>query len=249
MALPMVLPAVVLAVILVAAGCAGGQEAGASSSQPQAGASAWQTASAASGTPQPTSFPGAGDTGTPVSSPQTQPGSADTATDTATDAAADAVAGAMMVLLPAPGLMLRVPADATTAQTTVYEDGMRQTYYDSASAALTVDVEYYADGSVSASDVLASEQEALEKQGVEASTEEVGVEGADKAALLRWESSGPAPWSRESRPGAAAVAGAAVIVDGTQGYSYGVYVLADSASASSLEQAEAVLESIVVSPV
>ncbi|WP_162933967.1 hypothetical protein [Actinomyces lilanjuaniae] len=228
-----------LAVVLVAAGCSGGQEAGASSSRTQAGADASQAASAAPGTSQ-ASSPGSGSTGSSTS-PQTQPGPADAATDAATNA--------MMVLLPAPGLMLRVPADATTAQTTVYEDGMRQIYYDSASAALTVDVEYYADGSVSASDVLASQQETLEKQGVEASTEEVSVEGADEAALLRWESSGPAPWSRESRPGTVAVAGAAVIVDGTQGYSYGVYVLADSTSTSSLEQAEAVLESVVVSPV
>ena len=72
-----------------------------------------------------------------------------------------------MTLQPAPGLMIQVPADALTAAATTYDDGMTQTYYDSAATAVTVDVEYYSGGAKPAGAMLAAEKDALTSQGVE----------------------------------------------------------------------------------
>ena len=154
--------------------------------------------------------------------------------------------GSTMTLQPAPGLMVQVPADALTAAATTYDDGMHQTYYDSSATAVTVDVEYYSGGSKPAGDMLSAEQDALKSQGVEASADSATVEGGSNATRLSWTSSAVPPWSQDPHAAKVQVAATGVIVDGADGYSYGVYVFANSTRTDSTALMTAVLDSIVV---
>ena len=151
-----------------------------------------------------------------------------------------------MTLLPTGNLVIQVPGDAVTGTTTTYDDGMHQTYYDSAATAVTVDVEYYSGGSKPAGDMLSAEQEALKSQGVEASAGSAAVEGGSNATRLSWTSSAVPPWSQDPHAAKVQVACAGVIVDGAGGYSYGVYVFASSERADSTALMTAVLDSIAV---
>ena len=134
-----------------------------------------------------------------------------------------------MTLEPAPGLMIQVPADALTAAATTYDDGMTQTYYDSTATAVTIDVEYYSGGTKPAGAMLAT------------------VEGGGNATRLSWTSSAVPPWSQDAQATPVQVASTGIIVDGADGYSYGVYVFANSTRADSTAQMTAILDSIVVS--
>lgn len=152
-----------------------------------------------------------------------------------------------MTLEPAPGLMIQVPADALTAAATTYDDGMTQTYYDSTATAVTIDVEYYSGGAKPAGAMLAAEKDALTSQGVEATADSATVEGGGNATRLSWTSTAVPPWSQDAQATPVQVASTGIIVDGADGYSYGVYVFADSTRADSTAQMTAILDSIVVS--
>lgn len=152
-----------------------------------------------------------------------------------------------MTLQPAPGLMIQVPADALTAAATTYDDGMTQTYYDSTATAVTIDVEYYSGGAKPAGAMLAAEKDALTSQGVEATADSATVEGGGNATRLSWTSSAVPPWSQDAQATPVQVASTGIIVDGADGYSYGVYVFANSTRADSTTQMAAILDSIVVS--
>lgn len=235
--------AVVIAAALTQAACSGGSGGASASPSTTADAEAPQTAAASASSPAPA---GAGSTQpapTGSTGPAAPPSSDATAAASPT---ATVPPGSTMTLQPAPGLMVQVPADALTAAATTYDDGMHQTYYDSAATAVTVDVEYYSGGSKPAGDMLSAEQEALKSQGVEASAGSAAVEGGSNATRLSWTSSAVPPWSQDPHAAKVQVACAGVIVDGAGGYSYGVYVFASSERADSTALMTAVLDSIAV---
>lgn len=235
--------AVVIAAALTQAACSGGSGGASASPSTTADAEAPQTAAAPASSPAPA---GAGST---QPAPTGSTGPAAPPSSDATAAASPTVTvppGSTMTLQPAPGLMVQVPADALTAAATTYDDGMHQTYYDSAATAVTVDVEYYSGGSKPAGDMLSAEQEALKSQGVEASAGSAAVEGGSNATRLSWTSSAVPPWSQDPHAAKVQVACAGVIVDGAGGYSYGVYVFASSERADSTALMTAVLDSIAV---
>ena len=233
--------AVVIAAALTQAACSGGSGGASASPSTTADAEAPQTAAAPASFPAPA---GAGST-QPAPSGSTGPPPSSDATAAASPTAT-VPPGSTMTLQPAPGLMVQVPADALTAAATTYDDGMHQTYYDSAATAVTVDVEYYSGGSKPAGDMLSAEQEALKSQGVEASSGSAAVEGGSNATRLSWTSSAVPPWSQDPHAAKVQVACAGVIVDGAGGYSYGVYVFASSERADSTALMTAVLDSIAV---
>ena len=233
--------AVVIAAALTQAACSGGSGGASASPSTTADAEAPQTAAAPASSPAPA---GAGST-QPASTGSTGPPPSSDATAAASPTAT-VPPGSTMTLQPAPGLMVQVPADALTAAATTYDDGMHQTYYDSAATAVTVDVEYYSGGSKPAGDMLSAEQEALKSQGVEASAGSAAVEGGSNATRLSWTSSAVPPWSQDPHAAKVQVACAGVIVDGAGGYSYGVYVFASSEWADSTALMAAVLDSIAV---
>lgn len=235
--------AVVIAAALTQAACSGGSGGASASQSTTADAEAPQTAAAPASSPAPA---GAGST---QPAPTGSTGPAPPPSSDATAAASPTATvppGSTMTLQPAPGLMVQVPADALTAAATTYDDGMHQTYYDSAATAVTVDVEYYSGGSKPAGDMLSAEQEALKSQGVEASAGSAAVEGGSNATRLSWTSSAVPPWSQDPHAAKVQVACAGVIVDGAGGYSYGVYVFASSERADSTALMTAVLDSIAV---
>lgn len=235
--------AVVIAAALTQAACSGGSGGASASPSTTADAEAPQTAAAPASSPAPA---GAGST---QPAPTGSTGPAPPPSSDATAAASPTATvppGSTMTLQPAPGLMVQVPADALTAAATTYDDGMHQTYYDSAATAVTVDVEYYSGGSKPAGDMLSAEQEALKSQGVEASAGSAAVEGGSNATRLSWTSSAVPPWSQDPHAAKVQVACAGVIVDGAGGYSYGVYVFASSERADSTALMTAVLDSIAV---
>lgn len=235
--------AVVIAAALTQAACSGGSGGASASPSTTADAEAPQTAAAPASSPAPA---GAGST---QPAPTGSTGPAPPPSSDATAAASPTATvppGSTMTLQPAPGLMVQVPADALTAAATTYDDGMHQTYYDSAATAVTVDVEYYSGGSKPAGDMLSAEQEALKSQGVEASAGSAAVEGGSNATRLSWTSSAVPPWSQDPHAAKVQVACAGVIVDGAGGYSYGVYVFASSERADSTALMAAVLDSIAV---
>lgn len=235
--------AVVIAAALTQAACSGGSGGASASPSTTADAEAPQTAAAPASSSAPA---GAGSTQpapTGSTGPAAPPSSDATAAASPT---ATVPPGSTMTLQPAPGLMVQVPADALTAAATTYDDGMHQTYYDSAATAVTVDVEYYSGGSKPAGDMLSAEQEALKSQGVEASAGSAAVEGGSNATRLSWTSSAVPPWSQDPHAAKVQVACAGVIVDGAGGYSYGVYVFASSERADSTALMTAVLDSIAV---
>lgn len=235
--------AVVIAAALTQAACSGGSGGASASPSTTADAEAPQTAAASASSPAPA---GAGST---QPAPTGSTGPAPPPSSDATAAASPTATvppGSTMTLQPAPGLMVQVPADALTAAATTYDDGMHQTYYDSAATAVTVDVEYYSGGSKPAGDMLSAEQEALKSQGVEASAGSAAVEGGSNATRLSWTSSAVPPWSQDPHAAKVQVACAGVIVDGAGGYSYGVYVFASSERADSTALMTAVLDSIAV---
>ena len=235
--------AVVIAAALTQAACSGGSGGASASPSTTADAEAPQTAAAPASSPAPA---GAGSTQpAPTGSTGPAPPSSSDATAAASPTATVSP-GSTMTLQPAPGLMVQVPADALTAAATTYDDGMHQTYYDSAATAVTVDVEYYSGGSKPAGDMLSAEQEALKSQGVEASAGSAAVEGGSNATRLSWTSSAVPPWSQDPHAAKVQVACAGVIVDGAGGYSYGVYVFASSERADSTALMTAVLDSIAV---
>lgn len=233
--------AVVIAAALTQAACSGGSGGASASPSTTADAEAPQTAAAPASSPAPA---GAGST-QPAPTGSTGPPPSSDATAAASPTAT-VPPGSTMTLQPAPGLMVQVPADALTAAATTYDDGMHQTYYDSAATAVTVDVEYYSGGSKPAGDMLSAEQEALKSQGVEASAGSAAVEGGSNATRLSWTSSAVPPWSQDPHAAKVQVACAGVIVDGAGGYSYGVYVFASSERADSTALMTAVLDSIAV---
>ena len=233
---------VLIAAALTQAACSGG--GGASSpSTTDAGAPQTAAAPALSPTPAPTGSAQPASAGPTGSTSSAAPSSDTTAAASPT---ATVPPGSTMTLQPAPGLMVQVPADALTAAATTYDDGMHQTYYDSAATAVTVDVEYYSGGSKPAGDMLSAEQEALKSQGVEASADSATVEGGSNATRLSWTSSAVPPWSQDPHAAKVQVAATGVIVDGADGYSYGVYVFANSTRTDSTALMTAVLDSIVV---
>lgn len=234
--------AVVIAAALTQAACSGGSGGASASPSTTADAEAPQTAAA------PASSPAPAGTGSTQPAPTGSTGPAPPSSDATAAASPTATVppGSTMTLQPAPGLMVQVPADALTAAATTYDDGMHQTYYDSAATAVTVDVEYYSGGSKPAGDMLSAEQEALKSQGVEASAGSAAVEGGSNATRLSWTSSAVPPWSQDPHAAKVQVACAGVIVDGAGGYSYGVYVFASSERADSTALMAAVLDSIAV---
>lgn len=234
--------AVVIAAALTQAACSGGSGGASASPSTTADAEAPQTAAAPASSPAPA---GAGST-QPAPTGSTGPPPPSSDTTAAASPTATVPPGSTMTLQPAPGLMVQVPADALTAAATTYDDGMHQTYYDSAATAVTVDVEYYSGGSKPAGDMLSAEQEALKSQGVEASAGSAAVEGGSNATRLSWTSSAVPPWSQDPHAAKVQVACAGVIVDGAGGYSYGVYVFASSERADSTALMAAVLDSIAV---
>lgn len=234
--------AVVIAAALTQAACSGGSGGASASPSTTADAEAPQTAAAPASSPAPA---GAGST-QPAPTGSTGPPPPSSDTTAAASPTATVPPGSTMTLQPAPGLMVQVPADALTAAATTYDDGMHQTYYDSAATAVTVDVEYYSGGSKPAGDMLSAEQEALKSQGVEASAGSAAVEGGSNATRLSWTSSAVPPWSQDPHAAKVQVACAGVIVDGAGGYSYGVYVFASSERADSTALMTAVLDSIAV---
>lgn len=234
--------AVVIAAALTQAACSGGSGGASASPSTTADAEAPQTSAAPASSPAPA---GAGST-QPAPTGSTGPPPPSSDTTAAASPTATVPPGSTMTLQPAPGLMVQVPADALTAAATTYDDGMHQTYYDSAATAVTVDVEYYSGGSKPAGDMLSAEQEALKSQGVEASAGSAAVEGGSNATRLSWTSSAVPPWSQDPHAAKVQVACAGVIVDGAGGYSYGVYVFASSERADSTALMTAVLDSIAV---
>ena len=234
--------AVVIAAALTQAACSGGSGGASASPSTTADAEAPQTAAAPASSPAPA---GAGST-QPAPTGSTGPAPPSSDATAAASPTATVPPGSTMTLQPAPGLMVQVPADALTAAATTYDDGMHQTYYDSAATAVTVDVEYYSGGSKPAGDMLSAEQEALKSQGVEASAGSAAVEGGSNATRLSWTSSAVPPWSQDPHAAKVQVACAGVIVDGAGGYSYGVYVFASSEWADSTALMAAVLDSIAV---
>ena len=234
--------AVVIAAALTQAACSGGSGGASASPSTTADAEAPQTAAAPASSPAPA---GAGST-QPAPTGSTGPPPPSSDATAAASPTATVPPGSTMTLQPAPGLMVQVPADALTAAATTYDDGMHQTYYDSAATAVTVDVEYYSGGSKPAGDMLSAEQEALKSQGVEASAGSAAVEGGSNATRLSWTSSAVPPWSQDPHAAKVQVACAGVIVDGAGGYSYGVYVFASSEWADSTALMAAVLDSIAV---
>ena len=234
--------AVVIAAALTQAACSGGRGDASASPSTTADAEAPQTAAAPASSPAPA---GAGST-QPAPTGSTGPAPSSSDATVAASPTATVPPGSTMTLQPAPGLMVQVPADALTAAATTYDDGMHQTYYDSAATAVTVDVEYYSGGSKPAGDMLSAEQEALKSQGVEASAGSAAVEGGSNATRLSWTSSAVPPWSQDPHAAKVQVACAGVIVDGAGGYSYGVYVFASSERADSTTLMTAVLDSIAV---
>lgn len=233
--------AVVIAAALTQAACSGGSGGASASPSTTADAEAPQTAAA----PASSAPAGAGST-QPAPTGSTGPAPPSSDATAAASPTATVPPGSTMTLQPAPGLMVQVPADALTAAATTYDDGMHQTYYDSAATAVTVDVEYYSGGSKPAGDMLSAEQEALKSQGVEASAGSAAVEGGSNATRLSWTSSAVPPWSQDPHAAKVQVACAGVIVDGAGGYSYGVYVFASSERADSTALMTAVLDSIAV---
>ncbi len=234
--------AVVIAAALTQAACSGGSGGASASPSTTADAEAPQTAAAPASSSAPA---GAGST-QPAPTGSTGPAPPSSDATAAASPTATVPPGSTMTLQPAPGLMVQVPADALTAAATTYDDGMHQTYYDSAATAVTVDVEYYSGGSKPAGDMLSAEQEALKSQGVEASAGSAAVEGGSNATRLSWTSSAVPPWSQDPHAAKVQVACAGVIVDGAGGYSYGVYVFASSERADSTALMTAVLDSIAV---
>ena len=234
--------AVVIAAALTQAACSGGSGGASASPSTTADAEAPQTAAAPASSPAPA---GAGST-QPAPTGSTGPAPPSSDATAAASPTATVPPGSTMTLQPAPGLLVQVPADALTAAATTYDDGMHQTYYDSAATAVTVDVEYYSGGSKPAGDMLSAEQEALKSQGVEASAGSAAVEGGSNATRLSWTSSAVPPWSQDPHAAKVQVACAGVIVDGAGGYSYGVYVFASSERADSTALMAAVLDSIAV---
>lgn len=234
--------AVVIAAALTQAACSGGSGGASASPSTTADAEAPQTAAAPASSPAPA---GAGST-QPAPTGSTGPAPSSSDATVAASPTATVPPGSTMTLQPSPGLMVQVPADALTAAATTYDDGMHQTYYDSAATAVTVDVEYYSGGSKPAGDMLSAEQEALKSQGVEASAGSAAVEGGSNATRLSWTSSAVPPWSQDPHAAKVQVACAGVIVDGAGGYSYGVYVFASSERADSTALMTAVLDSIAV---
>lgn len=234
--------AVVIAAALTQAACSGGSGGASASPSTTADAEAPQTSAAPASSPAPA---GAGST-QPAPTGSTGPPPPSSDTTAAASPTATVPPGSTMTLQPAPGLMVQVPADALTAAATTYDDGMHQTYYDSAATAVTVDVEYYSGGSKPAGDMLSAEQEALKSQGVEASAGSAAVEGGSNATRLSWTSSAVPPWSQDPHAAKVQVACAGVIVDGAGGYSYGVYVFASSERADSTALMAAILDSIAV---
>lgn len=234
--------AVVIAAALTQAACSGGSGGASASPSTTADAEAPQTAAAPASSSAPA---GAGST-QPAPTGSTGPAPPSSDATAAASPTATVPPGSTMTLQPAPGLMVQVPADALTAAATTYDDGMHQTYYDSAATAVTVDVEYYSGGSKPAGDMLSAEQEALKSQGVEASAGSAAVEGGSNATRLSWTSSAVPPWSQDPHAAKVQVACAGVIVDGAGGYSYGVYVFASSERADSTALMAAVLDSIAV---
>ena len=234
--------AVVIAAALTQAACSGGSGGASASPSTTADAEAPQTAAAPASSPAPA---GAGST-QPAPTGSTGPAPPSSDATAAASPTATVPPGSTMTLQPAPGLMVQVPADALTAAATTYDDGMHQTYYDSAATAVTVDVEYYSGGSKPAGDMLSAEQEALKSQGVEASAGSAAVEGGSNATRLSWTSSAVPPWSQDPHAAKVQVACAGVIVDGAGGYSYGVYVFASSERADSTALMAAILDSIAV---
>lgn len=233
---------VLIAAALAQAACSGG---GGASSPSTTDAGAPQTAA----TPAPSPTPAPTGSAQPASAdPTGSTSSAAPSSDTTAAASPTATVppGSTMILQPAPGLMVQVPADALTAAATTYDDGMHQTYYDSSATAVTVDVEYYSGGSKPAGDMLSAEQDALKSQGVEASADSATVEGGSNATRLSWTSSAVPPWSQDPHAAKVQVAATGVIVDGADGYSYGVYVFANSTRTDSTALMTAVLDSIVV---
>lgn len=233
---------VLIAAALTQAACSGGSGGASASPSTTADAEAPQTAAAPASSPAPA---GAGST-QPAPTGSTGPAPPSSDATAAASPTATVPPGSTMTLQPAPGLMVQVPADALTAAATTYDDGMHQTYYDSAATAVTVDVEYYSGGSKPAGDMLSAEQEALKSQGVEASAGSAAVEGGSNATRLSWTSSAVPPWSQDPHAAKVQVACAGVIVDGAGGYSYGVYVFASSERADSTALMTAVLDSIAV---
>ena len=231
-----------IAAALTQAACSGGSGGASASPSTTADAEAPQTAAAPASSPAPA---GAGST-QPAPTGSTGPAPPSSDATAAASPTATVPPGSTMTLQPAPGLMVQVPADALTAAATTYDDGMHQTYYDSAATAVTVDVEYYSGGSKPAGDMLSAEQEALKSQGVEASAGSAAVEGGSNATRLSWTSSAVPPWSQDPHAAKVQVACAGVIVDGAGGYSYGVYVFASSERADSTALMTAVLDSIAV---
>ena len=234
--------AVVIAAALTQAACSGGSGGASASPSTTADAEAPQTAAAPASSPAPA---GAGST-QPAPTGSTGPAPPSSDATAAASPTATVPPGSTMTLQPAPGLMVQVPADALTAAATTYDDGMHQTYYDSAATTVTLDVEYYSGGSKPAGDMLSAEQEALKSQGVEASAGSAAVEGGSNATRLSWTSSAVPPWSQDPHAAKVQVACAGVIVDGAGGYSYGVYVFASSERADSTALMAAVLDSIAV---
>ena len=173
--------AVVIAAALTQAACSGGSGGASASPSTTADAEAPQTAAAPASSPAPA---GAGST-QPAPTGSTGPAPPSSDATAAASPTATVPPGSTMTLQPAPGLMVQVPADALTAAATTYDDGMHQTYYDSAATAVTVDVEYYSGGSKPAGDMLSAEQEALKSQGVEASAGSAAVEGGSNATRDR----------------------------------------------------------------
>ena len=225
---------VLIAAALTQAACSGG--GGASSpSTTDAGAPQTAAAPALSPTPAPTGSAQPASAGPTGSTSSAAPSSDTTAAASPT---ATVPPGSTMTLQPAPGLMVQVPADALTAAATTYDD--------SSATAVTVDVEYYSGGSKPAGDMLSAEQDALKSQGVEASADSATVEGGSNATRLSWTSSAVPPWSQDPHAAKVQVAATGVIVDGADGYSYGVYVFANSTRTDSTALMTAVLDSIVV---
>ncbi|RRD30762.1 hypothetical protein [Actinomyces bowdenii] len=163
-------------------------------------------------------------------------------------APASAPAQGQQTLSPALGRTMTISQAAVSEEPTAFKDGLRQViYHVDTDAPYSVFVEYYPNGEKAAADILASEQEVFSSQGVEVTVSATTVEGGSNAQRMDWTQEGDTAWSATDPSGVTTLTGAAVFVDGQDGYAYSVYAYGPSDNGEAVAAAHAVLDSLVVS--
>lgn len=148
----------------------------------------------------------------------------------------------------APGVTINISSAVRTSDVRNYKGGGQTIRYDldDDAAPYTVMVDNYHLSDKSASALVGEEQEAFKQGGAVVESKDVSVSGGSNAHRLDWTQQAQSPWQLDDKAPSISIACTAVIFEGPQNYTYGVYVMADASKPESLKSVQKIIDSITV---